>query len=199
VDSDGDLDLIVVSGGNEFPDQSDYYTHRLYLNDGKGTYLRKADGLPNIHSSASCIALADLDSDGDLDLFVGGRVVPGNYPTSPISFLARNDQGKFTHVTPEWAEGLFRCGLVTDAEFTDLDGDNVPELIITGEWMYPRIFKKMDGKYQDVSDKWKTTQLTGWWETVFPADVNGDGKTDLICGNSGLNSYFKATSENTHT
>ncbi len=195
VDSDGDLDLIVVSGGNEFPDQSDYYTHRLYLNDGKGTYLRKADGLPNIHSSASCIALADLDSDGDLDLFVGGRVVPGNYPTSPISFLARNDQGKFTHVTPEWAEGLFRCGLVTDAEFTDLDGDNVPELIITGEWMYPRIFKKMEGKYQDVSDKWKTTQLTGWWETVFPADVNGDGKTDLICGNSGLNSYFKATSE----
>lgn len=195
VDGDKDQDLIVVSGGSEFPNQSPNYQNRLYINDGKGTFKKVVNGMPNIPTSGSCIALHDIDNDGDLDLFAGGRVSPGQYPLPAMSYLGRNDGGKFTNVTSDWSEGLFKIGMVTDAQFEDLDNDKIKELILVGEWMSPNIFKWKNGKFINVTKDFGIENYIGWWESLHIADLNGDGFKELICGNTGLNSYFKASDE----
>lgn len=194
VDNDKDLDLIVVSGGSEYPDQSPNYQSRLYINDGKGSF-KKANQMPTIPNSGSCVAMHDIDGDGDLDMFVGGRLSPGQYPTPAMSYLARNDKGKFTNVTPDWSDGLFKIGMVTDAVFEDLDNDKTKELVVAGEWMPITIFKWKNGKYVNATADFGIDKIKGWWETLHIADLNGDGFKDLICGNTGLNSYFKASED----
>jgi hypothetical protein len=192
VDNDKDLDLMVVSGGSEFPNQSPNYQSRLYINDGKGNF-KKSNQMPTIPNSGSCVAMHDIDNDGDLDMFVGGRLSPGLYPTTAMSYLARNDNGRFINVTPDWSEGLFKIGMVTDAVFEDLDNDKTKELIIAGEWMPITIFKWKNGKYLNVTADFGIDKIKGWWETLHIADLNGDGFKDIVCGNTGLNSYFKAS------
>lgn len=195
VDGDKDLDLIVISGGNEFSNQSPNYQDRLYINDGKGKFKKVPDGMPQIYGSGSCIAYHDIDNDGDLDIFVGGRVTPGIYPTEAISYVAKNEKGKFVNATPEWSEGLFKAGMITSAIFEDIDNDQIKELIIAGEWMPVTIFKWKNGKYIPSVKEYGLENILGWWETIHCMDINGDSYKDIICGNNGLNTYLKASKD----
>jgi hypothetical protein len=190
--SDGSNDLIVISGGNEKSMGDPIYQSRLYINNGKGEFSRVQDGLPQLFTSGGCVAAADIDGDGDVDLFIGGRVSPGKYPLPPASSLLRNDNGKFTNVTPQWSEGLMNVGMVTDARFADLDKDGSQELILTGEWMPVSVFRKVDNKYVNVTSELGLSELSGWWYTLEIADFNNDGFPDMVAGNVGLNSYIQA-------
>ena len=135
-DGDGDQDLYVVSGGNEFKETDTLLQDRLYLNNGKGNFVKSNNQLPEIISSGSCVKSADYDNDGDLDLFIGGRLVPNQYPYTPKSYLLENDgKGYFTDVTSQKAAQLEAVGMVTDAIWTDFNSDGLPDLILVGEWM----------------------------------------------------------------
>jgi hypothetical protein len=192
---DGSKDLIVISGGNEQAMNNPLYQSRLYINNGKGEFSKSAEGLPKQFSSGGCVAASDIDSDGDLDLFIGARVSPGRYPLPPESSLLRNDNGKFTNVTTEWSEGLTNIGMLTDARFADLDKDGVQELILAGEWMPVTIFKKVNNKYINVTSDFGIADLSGWWYSLEITDINGDGYPDIVAGNLGLNSHIQATKE----
>lgn len=190
VDNDGDLDLIVTSGGNQaFPGSANLAT-RLYLNDGKGNFSRSTKGWPEVAVNASCVKAIDFDGDGLTDLFIGARVIPGHYGLKPASVLLKNEGGAvFTDVTKTLAPQLLDLGMVTDAQWADIDGDGKPELIIVGDWMPVTIMRYENGKFQ------KSTELpnsSGWWNSLTVADVNGDGYPDLVAGNFGLNSRIKA-------
>jgi hypothetical protein len=192
---DGFNDLLVVSGGNERPLFDAIYQDRLYLGDGKGGFTKSADGLPPQLSSGGCATTADIDGDGDLDLFIGGRISPGKYPLPPVSVLLRNDGGKFTNVTAEMSEGLITVGMITDAKFADLDQDKIPELVVVGEWLPVTVFKQTDGKYVNVTDAMGLADQTGWWYAVQVADFNSDGFPEIIAGNLGLNSHIQTSKE----
>ncbi len=195
VENDGDLDLYVVSGGNAFPQQSKQYQDRIYLNDGKGNFQYNADVLPKFRDSGGCVRPFDFDQDGDLDLFVGGRHTPWDYPSPAISRLLRNDNGSFTDVTKTLAPELIYLGLVTDAVWTDLDNDHQIELIVCGEWMPITLFKFQEGQLTKVTDSQALNQTTGWWYSIEAADMDGDGDQDLVAGNLGLNYKYKATTK----
>ncbi|MBL7986603.1 MAG: VCBS repeat-containing protein [Chlorobi bacterium] len=186
-DNDGDNDLYVVSGGNEFEANDQRLQDRLYLNDGKGNFTRSASSLPRMLTSGSCVVAADYDMDGDFDLFVGGRVVPGAYPTAPRSYLLRNDKGKFTDVTATVAPGLDTAGMVSGAIWTDADNDNAVDLFIVGEWMSPRLFRNIKGKFQDITSTTGLDSATGWWNSIIAGDFDNDGDMDYVAGNLGLN------------
>ena len=192
VDLDGDLDLYVCSGGNERPLNDAAYADRLYLNNGQGGFSRAADALPALLTSTGSVAMGDMDGDGDPDLFVGGRVSPGRYPEPPRSHLLRNDGGRFSDVTAEWAPGLERIGMVTDARLIDLEDDGTLELVVVGEWMPITVFAWADGKLEDRTAIWGLADSHGWWSALDVADLDGDGLPELVCGNLGLNSVFKA-------
>lgn len=192
-DSDGDLDLYVVSGGSEFPQGHKLYQDRLYLNDGKGNFRRGQ--LPQTVGSGSCVVPHDMDGDGDLDLFVGGQVVAGGYPRSPRSYLFINDNGKFTDRTLELAPELAEPGMVQSAEWTDLNGDGTAELVVTGEWMPISIYEYREGKLSNASSRYGLINTEGWWNKVVADDLDGDGDQDLILGNLGENYKFKASPE----
>lgn len=196
-DNDGDLDLYVVSGGNEDEEGSPNLQDRLYLNDGSGNFRKAKNSLPTMTGSGSCVVACDYDGDGDLDLFVGGRQIPGKYPLPASSHLLRNDSkpGKplFTDVTTEVAPQLNKMGMVTDGVFADINGDGKKDLIIVGEWMSPRVLKNTGGKFEDISDKTGLSQETGWWNCVVAADFDHDGDIDLVAGNLGLNYRYKAS------
>ncbi len=194
-DGDGSKDLIIISGGSEQPMNNKLYQSRLYMNNGMGEFTKSVDGLPEQFSSGGCVAVADLDEDGDLDLFIGGRVSPGRYPLSPESSLLRNDSGKFINVTAEWSEGLMNIGMLTDARFADLDKDGTEELILTGEWMPVTIFKKVNNKYVNATSEFGIADLSGWWYSLEITDINDDGFPDIVAGNLGLNSHIQATKE----
>ena len=193
-DGDSDLDLYVVSGGNEFEYNSPIYQDRLYLNDGKGNF-KKADNLPNINESGSCAIPLDFDEDGDLDLFVGGRLVPNKYPSAPKSFILENKNGVFTDVTQNIAPALLNLGMVTSATWNDIDGDSSNELILVGEWMPITIFKKQDKRFINATKSFKLDNTSGWWNKIVATDIDKDGDTDFILGNLGLNYKFKASAE----
>jgi hypothetical protein len=159
-DGDQDKDLYVVSGGFEFPANSSNYQDRLYLNDGKGNFTR-SNGLPKITSSGSCVTAGDIDGDGDLDLFVGGRVIPDRYPYPPQSYILINDKGVFTDQTAKIAPDIAQIGMVTSALWTDLDADGNQDLMLTGEWMSWKIFKNDNGKLQDISDQYLSDPIPG--------------------------------------
>lgn len=193
-DGDGDQDLYVVSGGSEFPEASPKFQDRLYLNDGKGN-LSKSTLLPAISSSGSCVVPHDMDGDGDLDLFVGGRVVPTRYPAAPESFLLENDGGSFRNVTKSLAPELENIGMVSSASWSDLDGDGSVELILVGEWMPITVFSKKGKTYQNVSPDFGLENTRGWWNKIVRADLDGDGDEDYVLGNLGLNYKFRASTE----
>ena len=191
---DGAPDLYVVSGGSEYSDRAPALQDRLYLNDGRGNF-RKAEGaLPAEYNSGSRVAAADYDGDGDVDLFVGGRVAVWRYGVDATSMLLRNDgRGHFTDVTAEVAPGLANVGMVTDAIWRDVDGDGRVDLVIVGEWMPITIFRNVGGgKLQRVAAR-GLEKSDGWWNRIIAADVTGDGRVDFVVGNLGLNSPLQAS------
>ncbi|MEP2239173.1 MAG: VCBS repeat-containing protein, partial [Maribacter sp.] len=191
-DNDQDLDLYVVSGGNEFPHNSPLLQDRLYLNNGKGNFTERRE-LANSAESGGCVLPLDIDNDGDLDLFVGGRLVPAQYPKAPKSVLLLNDNGNFHNATKELAPELEHIGMVTDATYADIDGDNNKELIVVGEWMPITIFKNSNGKLNNESQSYGLAKTNGWYNTVTAVDLNKDGTHELLVGNLGLNYKFKAS------
>ncbi len=196
-DSDGDLDLYVASGSIEGNAGTDVYQDRLYLNDGKGGYTLAAGALPVNWVSKSCVKAIDFDRDGDLDLFVGGRVEPDKYPKPVSSFILRNDSGKgvpkFTDVTAQVAPQLKNIGLVCDALWTDPDNDGWPDLMLAGEWMPLMLLKNEQGKRFTPTADASFGRAKGWWNSIASGDFDHDGDMDYIAGNLGLNARMRAS------
>jgi len=199
VDNDGDIDLYVASGGNENNEGDQLYQDRLYINDGTGEFKKDTNGLPKLYTSSSVVKSVDFDDDGDLDLFVGGRQTPGKYPLPTNSYILRNDSKdnliKFTDITNDIAPELTNIGMVTDAEWADINKDGKQDLVIVGEWMAPTIFINSNGKFTDKSTVYGLTNFVGWWNTIKIADVDNDGDLDFIAGNIGLNYKYKASAK----
>ncbi len=194
VDNDKDLDLYVVSGGNEFDMEASDLQDRLYLNNGRGTFNKSDSSLPIMKTSGSCVTAADFDTDGDLDLFVGGRVVPGRYPTSPRSYLLENDgRGHFSDSTASVNTGLEYPGMVTDAIWSDFSGDGKSDLILVGEFMPVKAYENVAGKLIELKDKSGLQDSEGWWNSIEEGDFDNDGDMDYVLGNFGLNSQLKAS------
>ncbi len=197
-DGDGDLDLYVVSGGNEMGINSPQYQDRLYENN-HGVFVHYPEALPMFTISASCVRSIDYDADGDLDLIVGGRQFPGKYPTPVDSYLLRNDSQngkiKYTDVTNDIIPDLNKIGMVTDALTIDLNKDGKQDLVLVGEWMQVRLFFNSNTGFKEMTKAAGLENATGWWNTVKAADFDGDGDLDLIAGNLGLNYKYKASVE----
>lgn len=194
-DNDGDLDLYVVSGSYEFNLNSKLLLDRLYLNDGQGNFTKTTDRIPPFISAGSVVVAADVDQDGDQDLFVGGRVLPGQYPYPPSSHLLINDGGKFSVQTQTYAPDLETIGMVTDASWHDMDGDSDLDLILTGEWMGIEVFINDRGTLERSSDYPVLNATTGWWNRILIADIDQDEDLDIIAGNLGLNYKIHASAD----
>ena len=195
-DGDGHEDLYVVSAGNEFWGNQRALPDRLYVNDGQGGFERDGDALPPFFENGSCVVPGDFDGDGDLDLFVGGRVVSRRYGLNPRSYLLQNDgTGRFRDVTVERAEALAELGMVSAAAWLDYDDDGQLDLIVVGEWMPIRVLRQQDGRFVDRTAEVGFSETNGWWNSVTVADLQADGRPDLILGNLGLNSLIQASQE----
>jgi hypothetical protein len=194
-DGDGDQDLYVVSGGNEFSGKDEALRDRLYINDGNGNFQRtKRGAIPDLFENGSCVTAGDFDGDGDLDLFVGARVVSRTYGATPKSHLLQNDgKGRFSDVTAQKSYQLSEAGMVSSAAWLDYDGDRQLDLIVVGEWMPVRVFRQENGRFVDRTAEAGLSGTSGWWNTVTAADLNNDGRQDLVLGNLGLNSYIRAS------
>ena len=193
INGDGFKDLYVVSGGNAYPNNDFHYTDRLYLNDGSGTF-RKGAILNVDRVSGSIVKAADYDNDGDLDLFVGGRHLPHQYPNPTSSALLINDNGQLKNLTQDLAANLKGVGMVTDAVWTDYDNDKDLDLMLVGEWMAVTIFKNDNGQLTDVEIP-SLAQTKGWWFSIAQGDFDNDGDMDFIAGNLGLNYKYKTDPE----
>ena len=196
-DGDGDLDLYVVSGGVEAGKDAELLRDRVYVNDGRGGFAPAPDGVvPDLRDSGSCVAAADFDRDGDLDLFVGGRAVPGRFPHAAASRLLRNDGGRFVDVTADLASGLTAAGMVAGACWSDVDGDGFADLVVAAQWQPLRVFRNAGGeRLDDATDALGLAGLHGQWNGVAAADLDGDGDVDLVATNLGLNTKYKASPE----
>ncbi|MEZ4928335.1 MAG: VCBS repeat-containing protein [Saprospiraceae bacterium] len=192
-DGDGDQDLYVVSGGNEAPIGSNLYQDRLYINDGKGNFLRSENLLPVETSPGACIKVFDYDKDGSPDILVGGHAVPGRYPEPARSFVLKNTQNGFIDVTKEVFPAIEKLGMVTSIETGDLSGDGHDELIICGEWMPIQIFKFKGSSFENVTAEFGLTNSTGLWRCLQVADIDKDGDLDILAGNIGLNTNWHAS------
>ncbi|MEP6596597.1 MAG: FG-GAP-like repeat-containing protein, partial [Ginsengibacter sp.] len=205
-DGDGDLDLYIASGGFESAHETSSYQDKLYINDGKGNlsagkagFTEDSTALPQNFTSKACVRSVDYDKDGDLDLFVSGRVDPGNYPKPVSSFIFRNDSRngriKFTDVTSSVAPALVNIGLVCDALFTDFNNDGWQDLILAGEWMPVTFLKNDKGVFKNETAASGINNKVGWWNTIAAGDFDNDGDIDYIAGNLGLNSFYKASDQ----
>lgn len=191
-DGDGDLDLYIVRGGNELAIGNPLLSDLLLINDGKGGFTKGA--LPFMSHNGSCVRPCDFDGDGDIDLFVGSRSVPGAYGLSPDQFLLENDgHGHFKIVTDDRIKAFKNIGMVTDAAWMDWNKDGHPDLVLVGEWMKVNIFRNDKVTFTDVTSAAGLDETSGWWNCIRVADVDGDGYPDLIGGNLGLNSILKAS------
>ena len=192
INRDGKPDLIVASGGNEFYGPDPHLSPRVYLNDGKGHFSKKSDAFDSLVVNASTVLAGDINGDGVPDLFVGGRSVPFDYGKTPRSYLLLNDgTGHFTDVTEKYAPGLSHIGMVTRALWYDLDKDGKDDLLLSLEWGGIVAFMNRGGSYRQTT----LTDQKGWWNFILPVDLTGNGHTDLVAGNLGLNSKLKATSQ----
>ncbi|MNX31140.1 FG-GAP repeat protein [compost metagenome] len=193
-DNDGDQDLFVGSGGNEKADQTNY-KNRLYLNNGKGTFAKTKATIPTTNNNVAVIAPNDFDNDGDVDVFIGSRSVPGVYGIDPKHLLLENDgKGNFTNTIDKKAFKVNSVGMITDAVWEDIDNDSKKDLILVGEWTAPMIFKNTGRRLAEF--KSNLTEYQGFWNSVSCVDLNNDGKKDLVLGNKGTNTNYKATKEN---
>ncbi len=193
--NDGRLDLFVVSGSNEVKPGSSLYGNRLYINTGNGQLQKVKNAIPEDVISGSCVKPFDFDQDGDMDLFVGGRMEPGQYPSPVSSMLLENTRGFFRDVTASKAPELKDLGMVTDAVWTDFNGDGTPDLLITGEWMPLTVFSQTGGVFHNATEEYGLTNTTGWWNRIAQADIDQDGDMDYIAGNLGTNYKYKASKE----
>ena len=201
-DGDGDNDIYVASGGNEFPPNSPVLQDRLYINDGKGDFTKNIFALPKMLTSASRVSSHDFDKDGDLDLIVCGKLIPGNYPSPADSYLLENrstaDAVSFVDITATLAPTLTKVGMVTNAIWTDYDKDGWTDLMLVGEWMPVTILKNMGGtSFENVSSKFDLEDTHGWWFSIAKADFDKDGDMDYMLGNLGENYKYKATATET--
>ncbi len=192
-EGDGDLDLYVVSAGYELSENDTLLQDRLYLNDGKGNFSKNNKALPKMLTSGKAIAAADYDNDGDLDLFVGGNVIPGKYPLAPRSYLLKNKGGIFTDVTSENAD-LTSPGMISEVLFSDYDNDNDLDILAVGEWMNPTIFSNHKGHFTKESIP-SLEKNEGWWFSATQGDFDGDGDMDYVFGNMGKNNKFQPKEE----
>ncbi len=193
-DGDHDLDLIVVSGGNDLPNNDDGYMARYYINDGHGAFTRDTH-FPIIRSNAGAVLAFDYDQDNDLDILIAGRCTPGGFPASPRSYLLRNDHGTFTDVTESVFKEGESLGMITDLKAGDLDGDGKPELVVAGEWMPIRVFSFNGHKFEEKTEAFGLGKTNGWWKSIMLDDIDNDGDLDLLAGNMGLNNRFKTSVE----
>ncbi|MEO5892653.1 MAG: VCBS repeat-containing protein [Ferruginibacter sp.] len=194
-DNDGDNDLYCANGSNEFVANTKSYQDRLYINNGKGVFSIDTTALPENFTSKSCVKAADIDHDGDLDLFVGGRSKPGSYPEPVGSFIYRNDTKKgiikFTDISAG-TKGLSGIGMVCDALWTDFDNDQLTDLVITGEWMPITFFRNSgDGQFENITLSTGISADKGWWNSITACDFDNDGDIDYVAGNLGQNSFLQ--------
>lgn len=194
-DADADLDLFVVSGGAEATSPQ-AFQNRLYINtDGKGNFLKAQGAVPPGQDADLRVTAHDYDGDGDLDLFIGGRVLPGQWPLTPRSSVLRNERTHFADVTADVAPDFERCGMITDLVWSDLDGDRQPELVVVGEWMPVTVFKLKNGKLQNVTAQFGLEKSNGLWYRLAASDLDGDGDLDLVTGNLGRNTRLTASAD----
>ena len=198
-DQDGDLDLYIVRGSAQYPPDYHLYQDILAINNGSGDFIIATNALPAMTSNGSCVKAADYDNDGDLDLFIGGSVLPNAYPYPDRSYVLRNestpDNIKFVDATREINEELLRPGLVSDALWTDINHDNWLDLIIVGEWMAVQVFINLNGKLVNQTEASGLANYLGWWTSINGSDLDSDGDVDYIVGNYGENLYFQCNED----
>ena len=193
-DGDGDLDLLVTYGDMRYADTSEYYKPRLYVNDGKGNYKSNNDAIPTaVRTIAGCVTTGDYDGDGDMDIFIGGRVSK-RYPLSPRSYILQNNRGVFKDVTESVCPPLQKAGMITAAVFTDFDNDKQQDLVIAGEYMPVRFFKNNKATLAEVTTT-GLQNMNGMWRSLIASDVDNDGDIDFVAGNLGLNCRYHITPE----
>lgn len=195
VDNDTDLDLYITSGGSEYKRGNRLLKDRLYLNNGNGGYTKTKNALPNIYESSQCVKASDIDKDGDLDLFVGTRLISGKYGFPANSYILINNKGKYSMAPEKILDPFKNIGMVTDAVFTDIDKDGDDDLIIVGEWMEITVLENNSGGFINSTQKYGLNNTRGIWWSITANDLDNDGDDDYIIGNLGKNNKFKASKE----